>query len=72
MCSFTDEQALLATVRYNRLTDIFTGVTCYSLQNHLRTTVRGVGQVETDELYVGVDRLGKHYAIHGARPHSNV
>lgn len=34
--SFDDEQALLAKIRYNRLIDIFTGVTCYSLQNHLR------------------------------------
>ncbi len=33
-----DEQALLAKLRYNRLIDIFTGLTCYSLQNHLRTT----------------------------------
>src|SRR6185369_11419260 len=32
--SFNDEQALLARLRYNRLIDIFTGVTCYSLQNH--------------------------------------
>ena len=36
--SISDEQALLAIVRYNRLIDIFLGVTCYSLQNHLRTT----------------------------------
>jgi hypothetical protein len=34
------EQALLAKVRYNRLVDIFTGVACSSLQNHLRTTLR--------------------------------
>lgn len=61
--AFKDEQALLAKVRYNRLVDIFTGVTCYSLQNHLRTTVRGVGQVETDELYVGVDKKGVHYVF---------
>ncbi|GAB5521142.1 MAG: hypothetical protein RhofKO_33930 [Rhodothermales bacterium] len=59
--AFDDEQALLAKLRYNRLIDIFTGVTCYSLQNHLRTTVRGIGQVETDELYVGIDRRGAHY-----------
>lgn len=39
-----DEQALLAKVRYNRLIDVFLGVTCYSLQSHLRTTVRDVGQ----------------------------
>lgn len=59
--AFNDEQALLAKVRYNRLVDIFTGVTCYSLQNHLRTTVPDMGQVETDELYVGVDKKGSHY-----------
>jgi hypothetical protein len=58
-----DEQALLSMLRYNRLIDVFTGLTCYSLQNHLRTTVPGVGQIETDELYVGVDRRGAHYII---------
>jgi len=45
--AFDDEQALLAKVRYNRLVDVFTSVTCYSLQNHLRTTVPDMGQVET-------------------------
>ena len=58
-----DEQALLAKVRYNRLVDIFTGVACYSLQSHLRTSVPGFGQVETDEVYVGVDRRGVHYVF---------
>ena len=47
-----DEQALLALVRYNRLIDIFMGVAAYSLQNHLRTTVRtdeiGITQIEQD------------------------
>ena len=56
-----DEQALLTKLRYNRLLDIFTGATCYSLQNHLRTTVPSVGQVETDEIYVGIDKLGRQY-----------
>jgi hypothetical protein len=50
--SLNDEQALLARLRYNRLIDIFTGLTCYSLQSHLRTTVVNMGQVETDEIYV--------------------
>ena len=59
--ALNDEQALLAKVRYNRLVDIFTGVTCYSLQNHLRTAVPEMGQVETDELYAGVDKAGVHY-----------
>jgi hypothetical protein len=61
--ALTDEQALLAKLRYNRLIDVFTGVTCYSLQSHLRTTVPGMGQVETDEVYVGVDRAGVHYVL---------
>lgn len=61
--SFSDEQALLTRIRYNRLIDIFTGVTCYSIQNHLRTTVTGFGQVETDEIYVGVDKKGAHYVF---------
>ena len=61
--ALSDEQALLAKVRYNRLVDVFSGVTCYSLQNHLRTTVSGMGQVETDELYIGVDKRGIHYVF---------
>ncbi|MFM2099223.1 MAG: hypothetical protein RLZZ366_762 [Pseudomonadota bacterium] len=58
-----DEQALLAIVRYNRLIDTFLGLTTYSLQNHLRTTVKGIGQIEIDELYFGIDRNGCHFAI---------
>ncbi len=58
-----DEQALLAKVRYNRLIDIFLGITAYSLQNHLRTTVKGIGQIEIDEIYVGVDKHGRQYVI---------
>jgi hypothetical protein len=61
--ALTDEQALLAKVRYNRLVDVFTGVTCYSLQSHLRTTVTTLGQVETDEVYIGLDRRGAHYVF---------
>lgn len=63
MYALSDEQALLAKLRYNRLIDTFTGVTCYSLQSHLRTQVPGIGQVETDELYVGIDRRGAHYVF---------
>lgn len=58
-----DEQALLARVRYNRLIDLFLGITAYSLQNHLRTTVQHVGQIEIDEVYVGVDRLGRQFVV---------
>lgn len=61
--ALNDEQALLAKLRYNRLIDIFTGVACYSLQNHLRTTVAGMGQIETDEMYIGVDKQGAHHVF---------
>jgi hypothetical protein len=48
--TLSDEQALLAKVRYNRLLDIFLGLTTYSLQNHLRPTVKAMGdaQIEVD------------------------
>lgn len=59
----TDEQALLTRARYNRLIDIFTGLTCYSIQNHLRTTVRNIGQVEVDEIYVGINKRGTHFVL---------
>jgi len=58
-----DEQALLAVVRYNRLIDIFLGLTAFSLQSHLRTTVKAIGQLEIDELYVGIDTHGCHYVV---------
>lgn len=58
-----DEQALLAKVRYNRLMDMFLGITAYSLQNHLRTTVKDVGQIEIDEIYVGIDRHGRQFVV---------
>lgn len=58
-----DEQALLAKVRYNRLVDIFLGITAFSLQNHLRTTVKDVGQIEIDEIYVGIDRHGRQFVV---------
>ena len=61
--ALSDEQALLAKVRYNRLVDVFLGITAYSLQSHLRTTVKGLGQIEIDELYVGLNRSGAQFII---------
>ncbi|WP_413167222.1 hypothetical protein ACL6C3_11045 [Capilliphycus salinus ALCB114379] len=58
-----DEQALLAKIRYNRLIDIFLGITAYSLQNHLRTTVREIGQIEIDEVYVGLNQRGSQFIV---------
>lgn len=59
----SSEQALLAKVRYNRLIDLFTGIVCYSLQNHVRATIGDGVQIETDEIYLGVDRRGAQYVI---------
>jgi len=61
--ALNDEQALLAKVRYNRLVDVFLGITTFSLQNHLRTTVKNVGQIEIDEIYVGIDRHGRQFVV---------
>ena len=59
----SDEQALLTRARYNRLVDVFTGLTCYSVQNHLRTTVENIGQVEVDEIYIGLNKRGTHFVL---------
>jgi hypothetical protein len=61
--ALSDEQALLAKLRYNRLIDTFLGITTYSLQSHLRTTVPNMGQIEIDEVYVGVNRNGQQFVV---------
>jgi len=61
--NLSDEQAILARVRYNRLIDMFAKCVAYSLQNHLRTTIKEIGQFEVDELYVGSNRQGEHFII---------
>lgn len=59
----SDEQGILAKLRYNRILDIFLGITCYHLQNHWRTSVKNKGQLEIDDLYVGLDVDGKQYVV---------
>ena len=61
--AMSGEQALLAKIRYNRLLDVFLGVSAYSLQNHLRTTVPSIGQIEVDEIYVAVDSTGRQFVM---------
>jgi hypothetical protein len=61
--ALSDEQALLAKIRYNRLLDIFCRVATYSLQSHLRSQVQEMGQVETDEVYVGIHRCGAQFVL---------
>ncbi|MDX2177435.1 MAG: endonuclease [Candidatus Sumerlaeia bacterium] len=59
----SDEQAILAKIRYNRLLDLFLKIVAYSLQNHLRTQVDDLGQIEIDEVYVGASRGGSQYIV---------
>lgn len=59
----SDEQTHLARIRYNRLLDIFTPLTTYHLQGHFRITVAGTGQVEVDDLYIGLDVDGNSYVL---------
>ena len=61
--AMSDEQALLARLRYNRVLDIFLGVATYSLQNHLRTRTDDLGQIEIDEIYVAVDNAGRQFVL---------
>jgi len=58
-----EEQKLLAVLRYNRLIDVFTGTVCYSLQNHLRTLMPGVGEVDTSEIYLGISMTGRQFVF---------
>jgi len=58
-----DEQGLLTRIRYNRLVDTFLSLTAYHLQGHVRSSVQDIGQVEIDDLYVGVDTDGQWYII---------
>lgn len=58
-----DEQGLLAKVRYNRLVDTFLGITAYHLQGHVRAYIAESGQIEIDDLYLGVDTDGNQYVV---------
>lgn len=58
-----DEQGSLTKARYNRLIDVFTRLTAFHLQSHIRTQLPGIGQVEIDDLYVALDREGHEYVI---------
>ncbi|MBI4785780.1 MAG: hypothetical protein HY782_01875 [Chloroflexi bacterium] len=58
-----DEQSILARIRYNRLIDTFTSLTTYHLQAHLRTSIKGLGQVEMDDLYIGINTDGDGFIL---------
>jgi hypothetical protein len=49
-----DEQAILSIVHYSGLLGHFTGLQVFRLRSHVRKSVTGVGQVEVDEVDVGI------------------
>lgn len=61
--SGSDEQQLLSRLRENDLIGIFIGMKLWSHQNHLRTTVKGIGQIEIDEIYLGIDKFGIQHVV---------
>ncbi len=63
LLSLSGVQALLATILYNRLLDAFLDVLSCSLQIHLRTTIKSIGQTEVDEMYVAVDSNGRQFVL---------
>ncbi len=58
-----DEQSVLVQIRYNRLVDVFTGLTAYHLQSHVRAYIDGLGQIEIDDLYLAVNTDGQWFCI---------
>ncbi|HQN35405.1 MAG TPA: hypothetical protein PK019_18470 [Sedimentisphaerales bacterium] len=54
---------ILAVLRHDRLVDLFTGLRCYSLQSHLRASMVALGEVEIDEVYVGIGQTGRQYML---------
>lgn len=61
--SSDDEQSLLSRLQYSRLLGTFLKLTVHHLQSHVQTSVQKIGQVEVDDLYVGVDKEGEEYVI---------
>ncbi len=61
--AFTQKQRLLAGIRHNRLLDRFFNSIATSVHQNLRCPVRRHGQIEVDEIYVGVNNTGKQFVI---------
>lgn len=62
-CLAADEQGMLTRMRHNEILDMFLGIKTTHLQSHLRTSIPGVGQIEIDDMYVGVDSKAQRVII---------
>ena len=54
---------MLENLTLGSIIDFLTGLICYSIQNNLRTTVATIGQIEVDEIYVGINKRSTHFVI---------
>ena len=61
--SFSERGALLAKIRHNNLVGLFLGLDVYSIQCCASVNVRRIGQIEIDEVYVGLDRSGRQFVV---------
>ncbi len=61
--SVLDQTRLLTVLRHNRLVSLFLGLSTYSHTINYRAQMRGIGQIEIDEVYVGVDREGRQFVV---------
>lgn len=53
-----EKQVLLSILRYDRLIDVFAGMSCYCLQGSSVAISGSVEQPNADAIYIGVDRSG--------------
>ena len=61
--ALNEKYRLMAHLRHSRLLDEFLGLRCIFLQYHPSTAMADLGQIEIDELYIGMDRHGYQYVI---------
>lgn len=59
----SEKQNLLNKVHYNHLIDVFLGMVAYSLESNIKLQLQTMGQVEIDELYLGVNCNGEKFII---------
>lgn len=61
--SVSVKTTLLAKIRHNRLVGDFLGFSAHSLETNVRSFNKGLGQIVTDEIYLGMDRSGRQFVV---------
>lgn len=58
-----DEQAILTTISYNNLLDLFLWCRLSLKQSHWRTNIKNVGQIEIDFVFIGISNTGEDVVV---------